>query len=339
MRYRTFGPSGLRVSELFLGTMTFGGAWGWGASAGECRKMLDAYAEAGGNVIDTASAYTEGESERIVGQLLGADRDRFVVMTKYTITLDGSDPNASGNHRKSLVRSLEQSLTRLRTGYIDLLWVHIWDPLTPAEEMMRAIDDVVRAGKVLYAGISDAPAWVVSRANTLADWHGWTPFTGLQVPYSLARRDIERDLLPMAESLGLSVAAWSPLANGLLTGKFTRPGDPGPARIRHTGQDISQRELRIAREVDAVADELGATSSQVALAWTMTRHRWVHPLIGARNARQLAENLAAATLVLPEEALRRLDEASAIEPGFPTDTIESTRAFIYGPVHERVAHR
>ncbi|MBO0807678.1 MAG: aldo/keto reductase [Actinobacteria bacterium] len=339
MRYRTFGPSGLRVSELFLGTMTFGGAWGWGAPVEECRKMLDTYAEAGGNVIDTASAYTEGESERIVGQLLGADRDRFVVMTKYTITLDGSDPNASGNHRKSLVRSLEQSLTRMRTDYLDLLWVHIWDPLTPAEEMMRALDDVVRAGKVLYAGISDAPAWVVSRANTLADWHGWTPFIGLQVPYSLVRRDIERELLPMAESLGLSVAAWSPLANGVLSGKFTRSGEPGPTRMRQTGQDISERELRIAREVDAVADELEVSSSQVALAWTMARDRWVHPLVGARNAGQLADNLAATRLVLPEEAVRRLDEVSAIERGFPSDTIESTRGFIYGPVHERVTRR
>jgi aryl-alcohol dehydrogenase-like predicted oxidoreductase len=339
MRYRTFGRSGLRVSELFFGTMTFGEGWGWGAPIGECRKMLDAYAEAGGNVVDTANRYTEGESERIVGELLGAGRDRFVVMTKYTVTVDGTDPNASGNHRKSLVRSLEQSLARLRTDYIDLLWVHIWDPLTPAEETMRALDDVVRAGKVLYVGISDTPAWVISRANTLADWRGWTPFTGLQVPYSLTQRHIERELLPMAESLGLSVAAWSPLAGGVLSGKFTRPGAPEPARVRQLDMDVAERDLRIAREVDAVADELGATSSQVALAWTMASRPWVHPLVGARTLDQLASNLAAADLMLPGRAVRRLDEVSAIELGFPSDMIESARDFVYGPVGERIAQR
>jgi aryl-alcohol dehydrogenase-like predicted oxidoreductase len=337
MRYRTFGRSGLRVSQLFLGAMTFGEGWGWGAPAEECRKMLGVYVEAGGNVIDTANAYTGGESEQVVGQLLGAGRDRLVVMTKYTVTVDGTDPNASGNHRKSLVRSLEQSLARLRTDYIDVLWVHIWDPLTPVEETVRALDDVVRAGKVLYVGISDTPAWVISRANTLAEWRGWTAFTGLQVPYSLTQRHIERELLPMAESLGLSVAAWSPLAGGVLSGKFTRTGPSGPGRV--TKADVTERDLRIAREVDAVAGELGATSSQVALAWTMARHPWVHPLVGARNAEQLAGNLAAADLVLPGEAVRRLDEVSAIERGFPSDMIESARDFVYGPVLERAAQR
>ena len=265
MKFRTFGRSGLRVSDLFLGTMTFGDDWGWGAPLEESRKIFEAYAEAGGNVIDTANKYTEGESERIVGELLGADRERFVVMTKYTITLDGSDPNASGNHRKSLVRSLEQSLTRLGTDYVDVLWVHIWDPLTPIEETMRALDDVVRAGKVLYVGVSDAPAWIVSRANALADWHGWTPFVGLQVPYNLLQRDIERELLPMAHTLGLSVAAWSPLAAGKLSGKFTRSKSTEPTRLAQIGIDVEENDLCVAREVDAVADQLGASSSQVAL--------------------------------------------------------------------------
>ncbi|MGH3679960.1 MAG: aldo/keto reductase, partial [Natronosporangium sp.] len=222
MRYRTFGRSGLRVSELFLGTMTFGEDWGWGASIEECRKLFTAYAEAGGNVVDTANRYTDGASEQIVGQLLGADRDRFVVSTKYTLSNDDSDPNAAGNHRKSLTRSLEQSLTRLGTDRIDLLWAHIWDPATPVEEMMRALDDAVRAGKVLYIGMSDTPAWVVAHANTLADWRDWTRFVGVQVPYSLLKRDAERELLPMAEALDVSVAGWSPLAGGVLSGKFTR---------------------------------------------------------------------------------------------------------------------
>lgn len=334
MRYRTLGLSGLRVSELFLGTMTFGEDWGWGAPIEECRKLFNAYAEAGGNVIDTANRYTEGASERIVGELVAADRDRFVVATKYTLTNDGSDPNASGNHRKSLTRSLEQSLVRMNTDRIDLLWVHIWDPGTPIEEMMRALDDAVRAGKVLYIGISDTPAWVVARANTLAEWRGWTSFVGLQVPYSLLQRDIERELLPMADGLGLSVAAWSPLARGLLSGKFTRSTPSGPTRIRP--EDATEEELRVAREVDAVADELGASSSQVALAWTMARRPHLHPIIGARRVEQLIDNLAAADLTLPDEAVRRLDEISAIDLGFPTAFIKSMDRFVYGPVGTHV---
>lgn len=337
MRYRTFGGSGLRVSEMFLGTMTFGIEWGWGASVEECRALFTAYAEAGGNVIDTANAYTNGASERIVGELLGADRDRFVVATKYTMTTDGTDPNASGNHRKSLMRSLEQSLDRLRTDYIDLLWVHIWDPDTPIEEMMRGLDNAVRAGKVLYVGISDAPAWVVSRANTLADWHGWSPFIGLQLPYSLVQRDIERELLPMAGALGLSVAAWSPLAAGVLSGKFTRSAPEAPTRVNPG--DISPRDRRIAAEVDAVANEVGASSPQVALAWLLARRPVVHPIVGARRLDQLAGNLGALELSLPDEATRRLDEVSAIEIGFPYDSIESTRSVFYGPVAERTERR
>jgi aryl-alcohol dehydrogenase-like predicted oxidoreductase len=339
VKIQTFGRSGLRVSDLFLGTMTFGESWGWGAPLEECRKIFEAYAEAGGNVIDTANKYTEGQSEQIVGELLGADRERFVVMTKYTVTVDGSDPNASGNHRKSLVRSLEQSLGRLRSDYVDLLWVHIWDPLTPIEETMRALDDVVRAGKVLYVGISDAPAWVISRANTLADWHGWTPFVGLQLRYNLIQRDIERELLPMAEALGLSVAAWSPLAAGVLSGKFTRSENTEPTRIAQVGMDVSENDLRIAREVDAVADRLGVSSSQVALAWTRAHSRGVHPLLGARGVDQLVDNLTAADLVLPEDVVQRLDEVSAIDPGFPMEMIDSSRDFVYGPVGERLAQR
>jgi aryl-alcohol dehydrogenase-like predicted oxidoreductase len=337
MRYRIFGRSGLRVSEAFLGTMTFGKDWGWGASEEDCRAMITAYAEAGGNVIDTANNYTDGASERIIGELLGADREHFVLSTKYTLSLDRSDPNASGNHRKSLTRSLEQSLRRLRTDYVDILWVHIWDRHTPIEEMMRALDDAVRAGKVLYVGISDAPAWVVARANTIAESRGLTPFTGLQVPYSLVERDIERELLPMADALELSVAAWSPLAGGVLTGKFTRPGSEGSTRKSRA--DISEADLRVAREVDAAADALGVGSAEVALAWTMAHHPWVHPILGARLPDQLTANLAALDVRLPAETLRRLDEVSAIELGFPHDFIDSTRDFVYGPAGRDVVAR
>ncbi|MEU8695551.1 aldo/keto reductase [Streptomyces sp. NPDC048665] len=330
MRYRLLGRTGLRVSEAFLGTMTFGEDWGWGAPVEECRAMFSAYAEAGGNVIDTANRYTEGSSERIVGELLGADRDRFVLSTKYTLTMDGTDPNASGNHRKNLARSVEASLRRLGTDYIDLLWVHIWDPNTPVEETMRALDDLVRAGKVLYVGISDAPAWLISRAQTMAELRGWTPFAGLQLPYSLVKRDIDRELLPMAANLELSVAAWSPLAGGLLSGKFTRPGTDGPSRVDRAS--VSERDLAIARAADEVADELGVSSSQVAIAWTRAHRPWIHPILGARNAAQLSDNLAAIDLELPEDAVARLDKASAIELGFPMDFIlDTTSDFVYGP--------
>ena len=328
MRYRLMGQSGLRVSDLFLGTMNFGDD-DTAVSAADARKLLDTYAEAGGNVLDTANVYPgDGASERILGDWLGHDRDRFVVATKYSLSLDASDPNAAGNHRKSLVRSLEHSLNSLKTDYIDLLWVHLWDPNTPIEETMRALDDVVRAGKVLYVGISDAPGWVVSRANAIAELRGWTPFVGLQVPYSLVRRDIERDLLPMADALGLSVATWASLGRGLLSGRHTR-GKPA-GRTRVDSATISARHRQIAREVDAVADHLGITSSQVALAWTMTRSSRVHPIVGASRLDQLTDDLAAPDVTLPDEALGRLDRASAIDLGFPLDFIGGA----FPPFHE-----
>lgn len=326
MRYQTLGRAGLRVSDLFLGAMTFGDDWGWGAPPEECRRMIDAYAEAGGNVIDTANIYTNGSSERILGELLGADRDHFVLATKYTVTMS-ADINGGGNHRRNLRRSLEQSLDRLRTDHIDLYWVHIWDQDTPLEETMRALDDAVRAGKILYVGISDAPAWVVARANTLAEWRDWSPFVGLQLQYSLLERNIERELLPMADALNLSVAAWAPLARGILSGKFTRTTDT-PRQTR--AGEVTDEQLTVARAVDAVADDLGVTSSQVAIAWTRAWGRRVHPILGARTLDQLTDNLGAATLDLPADAIRRLNEASPLNLGFPYDFLDQSREFVYG---------
>ncbi|GIH82565.1 aldo/keto reductase [Planobispora rosea] len=322
MRYRLLGRTGLRVSELFFGAMTFYERGGPDALR-EYRAMIDAYADAGGNVVDTASAY--GESEAVLGELLEGRRDRFVLATKYTLSRDGSDPNAAGNHRKNLTRSLETSLRRLRTDYIDLYWVHIWDRHTPIEETMRALDDAVRAGKILYVGVSDAPAWVVSRANTLAEWRDWTPFAGLQVPYNLLKRDIERELLPMAEAFGMSVAAWGPLAGGVLSGKFTGPQAPD-TRTRVDPSSLTPRDHTVARAVRRVADELGATPSQVAIAWTRARFAAVHPIVGARDVEQLRDNLGAIDVVLPEEAVRRLEAAAEFELGFPGDFIAECEA-------------
>src|SRR6266568_402494 len=276
MRYRLFGASGLRVSELFLGAMTFGEQGGVGAPPEECRRILDAYADAGGNVIDTAINYRGGASEEILGELLGGRRDRFVLASKYTVSRDRDDPNAAGNHRKNLRLSLDTSLRRLRTDYLDICWVHMWDSGTPVEETMRALDDEVRAGRILYVGISDAPAWVVARANTLAQWHGWTAFAGLQAPYSLLQRDIERELLPMAESTGMTVAAWSPLAGGILSGKFTTPNGAEPG-TRVSAAAVTSQQREVAATVQEMAGDLGATTAQVAIAWTRARSPAIHP--------------------------------------------------------------
>ncbi|MGW0200147.1 aldo/keto reductase [Nonomuraea sp. NPDC003201] len=334
MRYRLLGNTGLRVSELFLGAMTFGEQGGVGAPIEECRRMLDLYADAGGNVVDTAINYRGGASEAIVGELLEGRRDRFVLSTKYTVSRDGADPNAAGNHRKNLRLSLETSLRRLRTDYVDIYWVHLWDRHTPIEETMRGLDEAVRSGKVLYVGISDAPAWVVSRANTVAEFRGWAPFAGLQVPYSLLQRDIERELLPMAESYGMSVTAWSPLAGGILSGKFTRgTAQPG---TRVAADSVSEHDHAVARAVQEVADSLGASSSQVAIAWTRARSRAVLPIVGARTVEQLADNLGVVDVDLPEDAVRRLDEATGFTLGFPADFIAQTSPWVFGEASHRL---
>ncbi len=300
--------------------------------------MLDLYADAGGNVVDTAINYRGGASESIVGELLAGRRDRFVLATKYTVSRDGADPNAAGNHRKNLRLSLETSLRRLRTDHIDLYWVHIWDRHTPVEETMRALDDAVRDGKVLYVGISDTPAWVVSRANTLAEWRGWTPFAGLQVPYNLLNRDIERDLLPMAEAYGMTVAIWGPLASGVLSGKFTGSG-PVPQGTRVDAESLSDRDRAVARAVQEVAEELGVTSAQVAIAWTRAHSRAVHPIVGARHADQLRDNLAAVDCELPADAVARLESVTGFVAGFPTDFIAQTSPWVFGDASKQVDGR
>jgi aryl-alcohol dehydrogenase-like predicted oxidoreductase len=329
MRYRLFGASGLRVSELFLGAMTFGEQGGVGAAPEECQRIVDTYADAGGNVIDTAINYRGGASEEILGEVLTGRRDRFVLATKYTVSRDRDDPNAAGNHRKNLRLSLETSLRRLRTSYIDIYWVHMWDRHTPPEETMRALDDEIRAGKILYVGISDTPAWLIARANTLAQWHGWTAFTGLQVPYSLLQRDSERELLPMAETLGMTVAAWSPLAGGILSGKFSSTTPAGPG-TRIDPATLTEHQRTVAASVQAVASELGVTAAQVAIAWTRTRSPAIHPIIGARRADQLLDNLHAADLELPHEAVAQLDRATELDLGFPSTFISDTSPWVFG---------
>ena len=343
MGYRLFGRSGLRVSELALGTMTFGTDWGWGAGRDECRKMFDTYAEAGGNFVDTANNYTNGTSERIVGELVAADRDHFVVATKYSLSTRPDDPNAGGNHRKNLVRAVEASLERLGTDHVDLLWVHMWDGMTPVDEVVRALDDLVRAGKVLYVGASDTPAWAVARAVTLAELRGWAAFCGLQLPWSLADRSVERELLPLAAALDLAVTPWGVLESGELTGKYLAPdGRPTRSRAEH----VSPRVNDLAREVVAVAAELGRPPAQVAIGWVRQQEpAWgapVIPIVGARSAAQLADNLGCLDLELSAGQLARLEAASAFQCGFPRSFLESdhVRGLVFGTTFERIAaHR
>ena len=342
MRYRLLGNSGLRVSEAALGTMTFGEEWGWGAAKDEARKVYDAFREAGGNFIDTANIYTNGTSETFLGEFIKGHRESVVMATKYTNAFASKDPNAAGNQRKNMAQAVEASLKRLQTDYIDLYWVHIWDQITPVEEVMRGLDDLVRQGKVLYVGISDAPAWWIAQANTLAHLRGWSPFIGLQIEYSLIERTVERELVPMAKALNLGVTAWSPLANGVLTGKYHGHGSSEPGRMSSEmmkqWMPEKQRADRIVAAVKTVSDEIGRGMAQVALAWLRYRPVPVIPIIGARKLSQLQDNLASLDLTLSADQLKTLDEASRIELGFPHDMYakEMVREIRYGGLRDQI---
>ena len=342
MKYRLFGKSGLRVSEAALGTMTFGQERGWGAAKDESRKVYDAFREAGGNFIDTANIYTDGTSESFLGEFLEGHRDSVVLATKYSNAAPGNDPNAAGNHRKSMMQAVEASLKRLRTDYIDLYWVHIWDAITPVEEVMRGLDDLVRQGKVLYVGISDVPAWWIAQANTLADLQGWSRFIGLQIPYNLIERTVERELIPMAKALDIGVTAWSPLSNGVLTGKYHGHGGSELGRMNSetmkTFMPEQQRATRIVAAVKIVSEQTGCSMAQVALAWLRYRPVPVIPIIGARKLTQLQDNLASFDLEVSAEHLKSLEEASRVELGFPQDlyAIKAVGAIRYGGMRDRL---
>jgi len=317
------GQSGLRVSELALGAMTFG-TKDWGVDKDESRRVYEGFREAGGNFIDTANIYSGGSSESFLGEFLAEDRERIVLATKYTGATRSRDVNAAGNSRKNMMDSLHASLSRLRTDYVDLYWVHARDFTTPIEEVMRGLDDLVRQGKVLYVGISDTPAWEVARANTLAQLRGWSPFVGLQIRYSLLDRAVERELLPMARAMDLTVTPWDTLGSGVLTGKYNaNPAEAGRARLRGS---LKERDLAIAAEVVAVARELGRTPAQVALNWVRQGPGVIVPLVGARTRAQLDDNLGCLDFELSAAHKQRLDDASRIELGFPHEFLAQFRA-------------
>ncbi|KFL29575.1 aldo/keto reductase [Devosia riboflavina] len=333
--YRLLGRSGLRVSPLALGTMTFGADWGWGAAEQEARTMFDAYVDRGGNFIDTSVNYTDGSSETLLGRFIKPKREQVVVATKFTMAREPNNPNAGGNHRLNIIRSVETSLRQLDTDWIDLLYLHSWDFTTGVEEVMRALDDVVRSGKVTYVGISNTPAWRIAQMQTLADLRGWSPFVALQVEYSLAARTVEQELVPMADALGLGIVPWSPLAGGLLAGKYSRADLTGAktgAEVTGSRRDVivamggmTERALGIADAVSAVARELNASPSQVAIAWLLSRPQAPIPIVGARTLAQLDDNLGALGVTLSDEQTARLDAVSAVAPVFP-------HSFITGPM-------
>ena len=338
MNYKLLGLSGLRVSELCLGTMTFGTEWGYGADKAGSQDIFNAFAEAGGNFLDTANRYTEGTSEKYLGDFIAADRDHWVVATKYSLRDRSGDPNFGGNHRKNLMRSIEGSLRRLNTDVIDLFWLHAWDGLTPVDEILRGLNDLVTQGKVLYLGISDTPAWIVSQANTLAELRSWNAFVALQVEYSLINRTPERDLIPMAKAFGLSVTPWGALGGGALTGKYLA-GASG--RVPEGSARRNERSNAIAQAVVDLAAELGVAPAAVALAWLRAQYVGIIPLVGAKNAAQLSESLDCLTITLTKEQAARLDAPSAIELGFPHDFLrsETVKDVLFGGTFDQIIAR
>lgn len=336
MNYKLLGRSGLRVSELSLGTMTFGEDWGWGASKADSQKVFETFVNRGGNFIDSACNYTEGTSERFVGEFIAADRDYFVVATKYTLigdTWNQKDPNMGGNSRKNMLKSVEASLQRLQTDHIDLLYLHMWDFTTPVLEVMRTVDDLVRAGKVLYFGFSDTPAWIVSYAIGLAEQYGLTRPVAIQLPYSVVGRAGERALIPMAKEFDLAVTCWGMLDGGVLTGKYSGDNHQ-PKRY----ESASERELFLAQKVTEIAGSIGRSPAQVAIRWVVQQAKHLIPVIGARTAAQLEDNFGVLDFELSAEDLAALSGISEFKRGFPLDflTGDHVRGLIFGETFAQI---
>jgi aryl-alcohol dehydrogenase-like predicted oxidoreductase len=328
--YVTLGRSGLRVSPLCLGAMTFGEDLGWGSSVKDSEAILDRYLELGGNFVDTANFYTKGHSEKIIGDHLGHDRqkrDRLVIATKFSGNLYLGDPNGGGSNRKSIMAACEQSLRRLRTDYIDLYWLHNWDKLTPIEETMSTLHDLVQAGKVRYIGVSDTPAWKVAQAQTIAQFRGWAPFIATQIEYSLLERTVEGELIPMAEELGLGVTPWSPLKSGVLSGKYTRKNG---ATMKSDGRPwatsfLDEKSYAVIDELERIAKERDTTVARVALAWVQARPAVSSTIIGARTLAQLDDNVKALEVKLTPVQTAALATLTKPKLDFPADFLEMAR--------------
>jgi len=334
-QYVTLGRSGLRVSPLCLGAMTFGEDLGWGTSVEESQQIIDRYIELGGNFIDTANFYTRSHSEKIIGDHIGRHperRDRLVIATKFSGNLYPGDPNGGGSGRKSLISACENSLRRLQTDYIDLYWLHMWDASTPIEETMAALDDLVRAGKVRYLGVSDTPAWKIAEANLIARFRGWSSFVGLQVEYSLLERAIEQELVPMAGEFGLGITPWSPLKSGVLSGKYTRrnAGQHTADRGALVDSFLTEDTYAVIDELEIVAKEHETNVASVALAWVRAQPAVSSVIIGARRLSQLDDNVRAVDVHLTADELARLDALTKPTFGFPHNMLEMVPGIIQG---------
>ncbi|MEL7485240.1 MAG: aldo/keto reductase [Planctomycetota bacterium] len=332
--YITLGRSGLRVSPMCLGTMTFGLDWGWGSTPEDSAAIMDAYIDRGGNFIDTANIYTKGHSEHIIGEHLARNpgkRDRLVIATKCTGNMMPGDPNGGGGGRKSLINAVDESLRRLKTDSIDLLWSHFWDKHTPIEEMLRTFDDLVRQGKVRHVGLSDHPAWLCAHAQHLCKANGWEPLIALQIEYSLIERSVEGELMPMAHEFGMGVTPWSPLKGGILTGKYTRDSikqDEG--RGAAWERQIDDRGFAIIDALLEVAEDAGCTPAQAALKWVQDRCGVTSTIIGARTMDQLTANLDALSVSLSVDHTAKLDKASDMPQAFPHAFLQNIPTVIQG---------
>lgn len=335
MKYKLLGHSGVRVSELCLGTMTFGDDWGWGASKEVSQQIFDTYVQAGGNFIDTSCNYTDGTSEKFIGEFVRGQRERFVIATKYSLTQRKNDPNGGGNSRKNMVQTVEDSLKRLQTDYLDLLYLHMWDYTTPVEEVLRGFDDLVRQGKVLYVAFSDTPAWVISRAVTMADLRGWARPVAVQIPYSLASRDVEREVLTMARNLDLAILPWGLIGGGVLTGKYNN-GSTEPRRY----DSASDRAKNIAAEVGKIASEMGRSPAQVAINWVRQQPGTIIPILGARTLAQIEDNLRVLEFSLTDEQMQSLSALAGFNRGFPDNFLEDdeVHGLIFGETYDRVVN-
>lgn len=336
MNYQLLGKSGLRVSEIALGTMTFGEDWGWGADFDTSRKIFDKYVEAGGNFIDTANNYTKGTSEKFVGEFIQDQRDQFVLATKYTLRLDNGNPknfNEGGNSRKSMMRSVENSLKRLNTDYIDLLYLHMWDFMTPVEEVMAGLNDLVRSGKVLYVGFSDSPAWIISYAVGLAERYGWARPVATQTPYNFASRDPERAILPMAKEMGLTLTAWGLLSGGVLSGKYNNENESEEKRY----ETASDKGKLLAEKLGEISKRLDKSPAQIAINWVRQQQN-VIPILGARTVAQIEDNLGVLSFELDDETVTELSQLNEFKAGFPLDflTDDHVRGLIFGDSFKQI---
>lgn len=327
MNYKLFGNTGLRVSPFCLGTMAFGTSWGFGAEKSESLKIVRNYIDLGGNFIDTANVYTSGEAEEIVGESIKDIRDKIILSTKFSLCTDTSNPNSLGNNRKNLKVSVEESLKRLRTDYIDLLWVHAWYFENRSEDVIRALDDLIREGKVLYWGLSDTPAWVCSESNAIANYRGYAPLSALQFEYSLIERTAEREIIPFADNYNIAKLGWAPLAGGVLSGKHHRvlPSNVNSLRKERAANKRNEKVDEILDVLIDASSKIGVTPSQLSLKWLINTQKNFVPIIGARTSEQLAENMQALEINVDDEIINTLSHISNIEPGFPTNFLNSER--------------